>query len=73
MDVFGPIVYNDARPKTVARIEILWESGDVSVEEYRSPTEARIRWQNLKALHSAGLTIHVHKLRFTDLTGVGAR
>lgn len=67
-DPFGRIEYPDEGSKPVARISIYWFSGDVTVEEYSSPTRAKMRWQDLNFLHRSGLTIHVARLHYQDLT-----
>ena len=69
VDLYGPIVYPDRRGFPVARILIHWYDGDVTEEEYDSPTQAKMRWDSLKFLHDGGFTFHVQKLEFIKLKG----
>ena len=66
-DHFGPIIYDDHQKTVVARIIIKWNYGPDTVEEYTSPTEARMRHANLKALLEGGVTIHVRSIIFEEV------
>ena len=70
-DPFSPIVYDDEGSEVVARIVIEWYEGEPTVEEYNSPTQAKLRWDTLRYLFTGGLTFHVRNLRlFRPVDGV---
>lgn len=70
-DPFLPIVYDDEGSEVVARIVIEWYEGEPTVEDYRSPTQAKLRWDTLRYLFTGGLTFHVRHLRlFKPVDGV---
>ena len=70
-DPFRPSVYDDEGSEVVARIVIEWYEGEPTVEEYTSPTQAKLRWDTLRYLFTGGLTFHVRHLRlFKPVDGV---
>lgn len=70
-DPFGPIRYTDRGTKVVARIVIQWYDGEPTVEDFTSPTEARMRWETLDYLFKSRLTSHIEKVRlFKPVDGV---
>ena len=58
-DPWGPIVYQDRSSKPKVRVLIHWYDGSVDEEVYNSPTEGKMRYQNLRALLDDGLTYNV--------------
>ena len=70
-DPFRPIVYKDEGSEVVARIVIEWYETEPTVEEYRSPTQAKMRWDSLSYLFTGGLTYNIRKIRlFRPVDGV---
>ena len=58
-DPWGPIVYPDRSSRPKVRVLIHWYDGSVDEEVYNSPTEGKMRYQNLRALLDGGLTYNV--------------
>ena len=59
---WGPIVYPDRSTRPRVRVLIHWYDGSVDEEIYNSPTEGRMRYQNLRALLDGNLTYNVRDI-----------
>ena len=62
-DPWGPIVYPDRSSGPRVKVIIEWYDGTMDEELYNSPTEGKMRYQNLRALLDGNLTHNVRDIR----------
>lgn len=59
--------YDDTTNRIVARITITWESGAIDIEEYRSLTQARMRYGTLMYLWKGEISQNIRRVEYEEV------